>query len=93
MLSVRKVTAINLAHNKVYSLPERLLEETLELEEFDMSANKMHKIGAKTFAGLKKLKTLLIADNYIGKFFIEKKVKQKSSLFLNSTKLQSNFYR
>lgn len=56
---------INLARNKLKDLPN--LQEQVELEEFDMSKNKIRVVGSNDLKQLKKLKTLRLSENFIGK--------------------------
>lgn len=56
---------INLAHNKLENLPN--LQEQVELEEFDISKNKIRVVGSNDLKQLKKLKTLRLSENFIGK--------------------------
>lgn len=56
---------INLARNKLRILPN--LVEQAELEEFDISKNEVQIVGSSSFKQQKKLKTLRLSENFIGK--------------------------
>jgi Leucine-rich repeat (LRR) protein len=85
---------INLAHNKLRDLPN--LNEQIKLEELDISKNEIHTISSDDFKQLKKLKTLRLSENFIGKgcFRCGEKVKNHHdgiyAIYLNKISHDSN---
>lgn len=55
---------INLSHNRLTKLPT--LQEQSEMEELDVSRNKINEIDDNELTQLKSLKTLRLSENFIG---------------------------
>lgn len=55
---------INLSHNRLNKLPR--LQEQSEMEELDVSRNKLSAIESDDLVQLKSLKTLRLSENFIG---------------------------
>jgi Leucine-rich repeat (LRR) protein len=57
-------SVINLSHNRLNKLPR--LQEQSEMEELDVSTNKLSAIESDDLMQLKSLKTLRLSENFIG---------------------------
>lgn len=57
-------SVINLSHNRLNKLPR--LQEQSEMEELDVSRNKLSAIESEDLMQLKSLKTLRLSENFIG---------------------------
>lgn len=57
-------SVINLSHNRLNKLPR--LQEQSEMEELDVSRNKLSAIESEDLMQLKSLKTLRLSENLIG---------------------------
>lgn len=57
-------SVINLSHNRLNKLPR--LQEQSEMEELDVSRNKLSAIESDDLMQLKSLKTLRLSENLIG---------------------------
>lgn len=55
-------------------LPASLLNEAIELEEFDISRNELYTIHANTFHNLRQLRSLDLSENQIGKALLSSSV-------------------